>query len=288
MALLNARKRCSSGLTRAMRYSFRLTCVCAAILASCAADSPVVPPLPDPSCEGLYGEPNMNTGLSTDVCFARIEGNETWTTSVWDTAAIAQLRSWTLENPPTVLTEDPYEGTVDLQPEQDALCAVMLAGELSYRLETFESVTAAEAAGGIVTHGGACGACSSLEDLAAYVETPDQTGPVRQCALDNLGGALEELDDCIQAAMGFTPPCGRIYAYSVLNSARECRSLCFEHLDSPYNEEDGSLNPCLQCDDDNSGAVFKVVAGRTRRTTGVPAAICRPCETIWRVDHRYD
>jgi hypothetical protein len=45
--------------------------------------------------------------------------------------------------------------------------------------------------------------------------------------------------------------------------------------DSPYNLPDGTLNPCLQCDRDESGEVFKAVAGRTRRDTGVPNAICR-------------
>ena len=264
-------------------------CVCAAILTSCGTDSPVTPPpLPDPTCEGLYGAPNMNTGLSTEVCFARIEGVELWTPRVWDAAAIADLRSWTLENPPTVPTEDPYLTTPDLQPDEDAACAFMVTGEQTYRLETFESAIAAEIAGGIVTHGGACALCSSLGDLAAYAETPDQAGPVRQCALDNLGGTVEELDACIRDAVGFTPPCSRIWAYNALNDGRECQSICIANLDSPYNEEDGSLNPCLQCDEDNSGPVFKASAGRTRRNSGLAAAICRPCDSIWRVDHTYE
>ena len=141
-------------------------CVCAAILISCGTDSPVTPPpLPDPTCEGLYGDPNMNTGLSTDVCFARIEGVELWTPRVWDDAAIAELRSWTLENPPTVPTEDPYLTTPDLQPDEDAACAFMVTGEQTYRLETFESAIAAEIAGGIVTHGGACAHRSGISRL---------------------------------------------------------------------------------------------------------------------------
>jgi hypothetical protein len=266
------------------------TCVFAAILASCGSDSPgtPLPPLPDPSCEGWFGDPNMNTGLNTEVCFARIEGDETWTPRAWDAAAIAALRSWTLENPPAVATEDPYQGAPGLPPEPDVVCAVMATGARTYRLETFESVVAAEDAGGNVTHGGPCGACSSLDDLAAYAETPDQTDPVRRCTIENLGGTVEELDSCIQAAVGFTLPCSRIWAYHAMNDTRECQSICIENLDSPYNEEDCSLNPCLQCDEYNSVPVFKVEAGRLRRNSGLAAAICRPCDSVWRVDHTYE
>ena len=262
----------------------------AVLLTSCGGDSPsfIPPPLPDSTCEGLYGAPNANTGLSTDVCFPRIDGDETWSPRVWDAAALAELRSWTLENPPAVPPEDPYLATPDLQPDETAVCAIMVTGAQAYRLETFESASAAQLAGGLVTHGIGCGSCSSLEDLAAYAETPDQTGPVRQCTLDNFGGTVDELDACIQDAVGFTPPCSRIWAYNAMNDARECQSICIAELYSPYNEEDGSLNPCLQCDEDNSGSVFKTVAGRTRRGSGLAAAICRPCDNVWRVDHTYE
>ena len=59
-------------------------------------------------------------------------------------------------------------------------------------------------------------------------------------------------------------------------------------IDEPYNLEDGSLNACLQCDEDVSGDVFKTVAGRTRRNSGLASAICRPCETVWRIEHRFE
>lgn len=259
------------------------------MIANCGDDAPAlsVPPLPDPSCEGLFGAPNQNTGLGSDSCFARVEGVERWVPRSWDAAALAELRSWTLDNPPEVLAEDPFLATPGLQPDEQSVCAAIVTGDRSYRLESFESVDAARLAGAIVTHGVACGTCSSLEDLAVFVEIPDQTDPVRQCALEHLGDPIEEIDVCIRDAVGFTRPCARIWAYQAVNDARECLSVCVAELDSPYNEPDGSLNPCLQCDEDNSGPVFKTVAGRTRRSSGVPAAICRPCETVWRIDHAY-
>ena len=62
---------------------------------------------------------------------------------------------------------------------------------------------------------------------------------------------------------------------------------CMADLDAPYNNADGSLNDCLQCDEDESGAVFKAVAGRTRRNTGLASSICRPCSEVKPLIHDY-
>lgn len=39
---------------------------------------------------------------------------------------------------------------------------------------------------------------------------------------------------------------------------------------------DGHLNPCLQCDEDKSGTLFKYYSGRTRRNSGIKSEIDRP------------
>lgn len=274
-----------------VRYLGVAILVAALTVASCgdegAAQRPT-PPLPDPSCAGLFGAPNENTGLSSEECFPRIDGAEPWAPRAWDSASLGELRSWVLENPPDVPAEDPFVTTPNMRPDEDSVCAVIVTGAQQYRIESFDSVGAADRAGGVVTHGMGCGACSSLEDLAVFVQTPDQTEPVRRCALDNLGEPVEQIDECIRNAVGFTRACARIWAYQAVNDARECLSVCVAELDSPYNELNGTLNPCLQCDEDKSGPVFKAVAGRTRRSSGVPAAICRGCETVWRVDHVYE
>lgn len=264
-------------------------------LSSCLVKSSAGPPAVDPTCTGFYGSPNGNTGLDANTCFPRIEGNQTWTPRVWDAAGLADLLTWSLDNPPPVLAADPYETTPALQPAKSAVCAVMVTGRNSYRLESFSkgtagrSIAAAQAAGGIITHGGACGACSSLADLEVYARIPDQTDPVRNCGASHLGAPVEDIDSCIQGAVGFTPPCSRVWAYNVINDGRYCQAICITSLiqQEPYNLADGSLNSCLQCDEDHSGPVFKAVAGRTRRTSGLASAICRPCETVWRIDHTY-
>jgi hypothetical protein len=37
---------------------------------------------------------------------------------------------------------------------------------------------------------------------------------------------------------------------------------------------------CLLCGETQSGPVFKAVAGRTRRNSGLPKALCRPCSEV--------
>ncbi len=266
------------------------------LLVACEEDPLVPPPAPDPSCHGMYGSPNERTGLDADQCAPRIDGRQDWAPPTWDGSALERLLGWTLQNPPAVLDEDPYEATPDLAPDPEAVCAVVVTGAKTYRLETFQeadkaaSIAAAEAAGGIVTHGGACGACSSLDDLEVYARIPDQTQPVRSCAFQNLGGPVEDVDACIQQNVGFTPPCARAWAYNAMHDGDVCQAICLDSMleDEPYNLPDGSLNACLQCDEDQSGAVFKATAGRTRRNSGLASAICRPCDTVWRIDHVYE
>lgn len=243
-------------------------------------------PLPDGSCAGLYGMPNEVTGLDDDQCFPAVEGaTETWTPPAWTAADLDGLRAWTLEGAPAVPDSDPYLVSPPVLDEQ-SVCGMRLVDGTAgtYTVETYSSVDAADAAGADVTHGGACGLCSSLEDLAVYAGIADLTSPVRACGVAGLSEGVESVDQCLQD-MGFSPPCARIWAYNTQHTQAECLGPCIELLSAPYHEPDGSLNACLQCDEDLSGPVFKAVAGRTRRNSGLATALCRPCETVWRVDH---
>lgn len=242
-------------------------------------------PYPDPSCEGWYGQPSETTGMDAETCVAAVPGDHgTWTPPAWSAEAVADLASWTLLDPPAVPEDDPYAGP-SLTPDESSVCGVALdAAARSYRVQTFDSAEAAAGAGAVVTHGGACGLCSSLADLAVYAGISDLTGPVRQCGIAGLDGGLESTDQCLQD-LGFTPPCARIWAFNARHTQQSCLDDCLALLDAPYHEADGSLNACLQCDEDESGPVFKTVAGRTRRNSGLATALCRPCDTVWRVEH---
>lgn len=244
-------------------------------------------PTPDPTCTSLYGTPNENTGLDAGQCMPSVQGDSLWTPPMWNDDSLGQLRRWTLSPAFEVPSEDPYATEDPPTSIQGAVCAVVVTGAQTYRLETFESAQVALAQGATITHGGQCGLCSSLADLAAYAGTQDLTEPVRACGIEGLGGDLEAVHDCIVRDVGFSAPCARIWAYNARNTQQQCLDTCLALLSAPYHTEDGALNACLACDEEKSGPVFKAIAGRTRRNSGLSTAICRPCETVWRLDHEY-
>jgi hypothetical protein len=158
------------------------------------------------------------------------------------------------------------------------------AGGRPYELRTYPSMEAARAAGARPTHDGHCGVCSPLADLAVYIRENDLGARARTCALSPDGG--EGQIACLMA-LGFDRPCAQAWAYDAENTRAKCLGVCLKHLADPYNDEDGRLNPCVQCDEDLSGSVFQAVAGRTRRNSGVPNAICRPCAEVRPLVHEY-
>lgn len=242
-----------------------------------------------PSCGELFGIPGESTGLSAERCTPRCScGGEAWEAPTYTEDDVAALEAWTLLDPPALLEADPYQAPELFPPRPGAVCAVLFddAQPLAYRLETYDSREAATAAGAQVTHGGACGRCSSLADLATYMRNPDLTTPVRECGIVGIRDGEEANLACL-ADLGFSPACAQIWYYNTAFTREQCLEECFAALNDPYHLEDGALNACLQCDEDLSGPVFKAVAGRTRRNSGLPSAICRPCETVTRVDHYY-
>ena len=86
----------------------------------------------------------------------------------------------------------------------------------------------------------------------------------RMCGfLGTVSSAL--MHDCLMA-LGFSAPCVTIWEFNILNTKQECFEVCLlSYITSePNNKPDGSLNDCLQCDEDKSGPNFKFFSGRTR------------------------
>jgi hypothetical protein len=204
-----------------------------------------------------------------------------------DPALIAALRGTRPLNAISV-TEDPYRtwaGRTPVPPPRWTVCGVHLETDrVHYRLESFASEAEARQRGFAVTHLGACGACSTSQDLAVYLERPDLTAPVRRCGMMTSTANLE----CL-AALGFSEACARIWFFNTQNTRRECFAVCVRAWasDEPSTHADGTLNDCLQCDEDRSGPVFKAVAGRTRRNSGIPSSIQRPDDEMAHVVHDY-
>lgn len=161
-----------------------------------------------------------------------------------------------------------------------------------YRLDTFPDRDAlAESGGYHLTHHGACGTCSSLQDLAVYARL-DLTRMAADCARRlTLAGRTS----CMQA-IGFSDTCAQTWAYNAGHSRRYCTRLCLADggwrtlisgAGPATNLPDGRLSACLQCDERISGPGFQYSAGRTRRNSGITAEIQRPDTARQSVPHDY-
>jgi hypothetical protein len=228
------------------------------------------------------------TGLSAEQCQPRCAcGADAFVAPEYTPSDIEDLKTWTLLDPPAALTADPYASPAAAPADPNVVCAMLKSGAArEYRLATFPSAEEARAKGGIPTHFGACGVCSPLVDLAAYMKNNDLTQPVRECGVRFFKGPAEDHIKCLQD-LGFSYPCAQIWYYNTVNTRTVCSAPCIAALGKPYHLEDGGLNDCLVCDEEKSGPVFKAVAGRTRRNTGLPNAMCRPCEEVRPLTHVY-
>ncbi len=237
-----------------------------------------------PSCEGsMFGTPVENTGLDETFCKPSCECLDFDSRTFSETEILA-LRDWNINTPMAEILTNPYEETV---PESNPMVCAIIIEDLAnriYSLGNFPDEATAEAANAIVTHHDACGLCSTLTDFAVYAENRDIGDAVRACGLNTILQPFDNLVECIES-LGFTKPCAQIWAYNTLNTREHCFIPCISN--TTYHNTDGTLSECLQCDEDISGPIFKAVAGRTRRNTGLASSICRFCEEVKPVEHNY-
>ncbi len=253
------------------------------------ATAPGVEPAVSPPCAALFGSPNERTGLSAEQCSNSCRcGGQDFEALTYDAAFATRLRSYELHPPLDELLSDPYATPAPPAEIGERVCAVVIDLEtpLIYALETFDSEAHALAAGARPTHFGPCGLCSTLADLAVYATMPDLTQPVRTCGVKGLTEGDAANLDCL-LELGFTRPCAQIWSYNTRHTREQCLATCLALLDAPYHRPDGALNDCLACDEEKSGPVFKAVAGRTRRNSGLANTICRPCAEARPINHDY-
>jgi hypothetical protein len=236
------------------------------------------------SCDGLlFGRPTSATGLSDKKCKPECACKD-FSSKLFTPDELAALKLWKISTPFEEVIENPYKEPAVIK--EPAVCAVVVdtLETKVYHLENFPDANAATSAGAIVTHQDACGVCSTLQDFAVYAENLDIGADVKKCGLANFSKPFEELVACIQE-LGFTLPCAQIWAYNTRNTQAKCLEECIKN--EKYNQPSGALSLCLQCDEIKSGPVFKAVAGRTRRNTGIANSICRPCNEVQPIQHDY-
>lgn len=163
----------------------------------------------------------------------------------------------------------------------------------TYRIRNYEGNTLeAQQELLYVTHEGSCGLCSTLQDLVAYIRLgPTARSMATQCGLVGLQQGPLAAIQCFQERAGFTEACSTIWYYNTKNTGALCAQRCAPFFVSDDPVINGpppicALADCLQCDEDESGPIFRQYAGRTRRNSGLLSQIVRPCSQIVPLTHR--
>lgn len=182
-----------------------------------------------------------------------------------------------------------------LAPDQAAVCGIRFEDDTrtGYTLRTFANIDALNAEPDYqLTHYQACGACSTLQDLAIYGEL-DLTRMAKTCSKR---ATLDEKSSCMKQ-IGFTPACAESWAYNAAKTGQSCALICVAEYgliplltgkeNKPPVNEKGELNACLMCDEMMAGPGFQYAAGRTRRNSGIISEIDRPQEQVYEVQHLY-
>ena len=247
------------------------------------------------TCASLFCSPEEEVDSDGKCAPSCVCGGYAFSEPRYDAHDLHALRSWRLLNPAETASADPFGEARVEEDHAPAECAAIPVdtspAARTYRLESFPTERAARSAGGQITHRGRCGACSSFQDLAAYIERRDLNRAGRLCGLGGTFGSKTQLR-CLKK-LGFTDACAQIWSYNIDNTRSECMGICTATIPTKHKRPDGSLNACLACDEVNSGPMFKAVAGRTRRRSGLSSAIARPCldaegaPAVYPVEHYY-
>ena len=147
---------------------------------------------------------------------------------------------------------------------------------------TYTNREDAEKDGGVVTHAGSCGLCSTAKDLSVYL-AQDFTTAGKICATKGLFNEKKGLQCYMD--LGLTEECAKIWNYDGIYDGSTCGKICAGDLSAPNNGPPPAceLNECLQCDEDYAGPIFSSFGGRTRRRSGLKSEIVRPCSSVYRI-----
>ena len=209
-----------------------------------------------------------------------------WTPPRYNKTVWTAFRSKELLTPYKNLTSDPYKMS-HFNTTRSRVCGVEYSdgSRKSYNLRTFPDVNSVQKAGAFLTHLGGCSLCSTLQDLSVYMEHFNLTAPVRKCGIKGFVSKKKNMECLLQ--LGFTYPCATIWLDNSQNTKQKCLVPCLKDWNKPYNLPNGTLNKCLECDEEKSGPIFKKVAARTRRDSGLESAIERPPSSIAHILHYY-
>mmetsp|Transcript_15437 Transcript_15437/g.31975 ORF Transcript_15437/g.31975 Transcript_15437/m.31975 type:complete len:471 (+) Transcript_15437:516-1928(+) len=208
---------------------------------------------------------------------------------------IPTFRALNHTNPMAVLC-DPFLATTCVpEVEEGEACVVELIAsgsscpsEYTYRLKTVSSLVNATAAGQYITHKGACGTCSSLQDLALMLEYPDLPYKAQQCFFRSTAVKyVDKAEECYEE-IGFTKACSTTLAYHQKRIVdKECGYQCAAwsydgDLGKPNCQDVSGCGACV--DRLGISTRLELMAGRTFANSGYPSQKAQQCIDIAPVD----
>lgn len=231
------------------------------------------------TCNGCFCVPDEGSN-----CPIEARPNTDWS------SLIPTLRSFELSNPPS-LDCDPYCEECDPPSlQQDGVCVVEIEPSSStcpdgykYSLKTFDATAAQSLPDNqYITHSNPCGVCSTLQDLAVYMGQGAQLRNVAQnCGIKGILGK-QAGTNCFMD-LGFTEACATMWHYNAVNTRKKCRWSCWAFYlfdKEPNTGPQCDLATCIDCDERESGPLFDIFAGRTRRNSGLLSNIVRKCSEM--------
>ena len=183
--------------------------------------------------------------------------------------------------------------TQSLYTDENRVCAGRLAtGAVGSgdALSTFPTLKAArEASESDVVHCGACGHCSTTNDMTLMAETTRTlTDAATWCSTKGIISSLflwrgvhvyrRVAKRCMEESVSFTPNCQECWLDDMVCCIRECFNTCLKSvyfLREPKNGQDGRINSCLECDEKICGPAFLECSGSNRRRQGIHSDIRR-------------
>ena len=146
---------------------------------------------------------------------------------------------------------------------------------------TFSSKDAAHAAGQLIRHCGACGACSTEHDVQLYYDTKDTlTEDTTSCAVLSITQGASGVTRCMDEKVNMTRGCTGCWVENVMCDLRQCVFSCLLYRmgmggSTNTGDSEGSLSDCLNCDEKLCGPAFINCAGANRRRSGIESDIER-------------
>jgi len=191
-----------------------------------------------------------------------------------------------------------YIDVDDATSNEQAVCALKYTAcndnsdiVTSYDMISYANWDDAVADGAIVTHMGACGLCSTTADLAAYMNNPDLEFDSIICVTKGLF-SYDAGMQCFMKDIGLTEECANIWLLDGYHTTLKCTERCVKEgieydgvVPANGDPPECTLSDCLQCDEDESGGIFTMFAGRNRRRSCLLSSIVRGCGEFIEIVH---